>query len=38
MLAPELKPKWDAQGLAPVGSSAAAFGANIRQQQPTTRV
>jgi tripartite-type tricarboxylate transporter receptor subunit TctC len=32
MLAPELKPKWDLQGLAPVGSSAEAFGAHLRQQ------
>jgi tripartite-type tricarboxylate transporter receptor subunit TctC len=32
MLAPELKPKWDLQGLAPVGSSAAAFEAHLRKQ------
>jgi tripartite-type tricarboxylate transporter receptor subunit TctC len=32
MLAPELKPKWELQGLAPVGSSAEAFGAHLRQQ------
>jgi tripartite-type tricarboxylate transporter receptor subunit TctC len=32
MLAPELKPKWDLQGLAPVGSSAEAFAAHLRKQ------
>jgi len=32
MLAPELKAKWDLQGLSPVASSADAFGAHLRQQ------
>jgi tripartite-type tricarboxylate transporter receptor subunit TctC len=32
MLAPELKSKWDIQGLSPVGSSAETFGAHLRQQ------
>ncbi len=32
MLASDLKPKWDLQGLSPVGSSADAFGAHLRQQ------
>jgi len=32
MLAPELKAKWDVQGLSPVGSSADAFGVHLRQQ------
>jgi tripartite-type tricarboxylate transporter receptor subunit TctC len=32
MLAPDLKPKWDIQGLSPVGSSADAFAAHLHQQ------
>jgi tripartite-type tricarboxylate transporter receptor subunit TctC len=32
MQAPELKAKWDLQGLTPVGSSADAFGAHLRAQ------
>jgi tripartite-type tricarboxylate transporter receptor subunit TctC len=32
MRAPELKPKWDIQGLTPLGSPADAFGAHLRQQ------
>jgi tripartite-type tricarboxylate transporter receptor subunit TctC len=32
MLAPELKAKWDLQGLTPVGSSSDAFGAHLRAQ------
>ncbi len=32
MTAPELKPKWTLQGLAPVGSSADAFAAHLRKQ------
>jgi tripartite-type tricarboxylate transporter receptor subunit TctC len=32
MLAPELKPKWDLQGLDPVGRGAADFAAHLRQQ------
>ena len=32
MLAPELKPRWAAQGLTPVGKQAAEFAAHIRQQ------
>jgi tripartite-type tricarboxylate transporter receptor subunit TctC len=33
MLAPELKPKWDLQGLDPVGKPPAELAAHIRQQQ-----
>ena len=32
MLAPELKAKWDLQGLTPVGSSSEEFAAHLRQQ------
>ena len=32
MLAPELKSKWDLQGLAPVGSSSAEFATHLQQQ------
>jgi tripartite-type tricarboxylate transporter receptor subunit TctC len=32
MQAPELKAKWDLQGLTPVGSSSDAFGAHLRAQ------
>jgi tripartite-type tricarboxylate transporter receptor subunit TctC len=32
MKAPELKAKWDLQGLTPVGSSSDAFGAHLRAQ------
>ena len=32
MLNPDLKPKWEAQGLAPVGSSAAEFGAHLKKE------
>jgi tripartite-type tricarboxylate transporter receptor subunit TctC len=32
MLAPELKSKWDLQGLAPVGSSSEEFSTHLRQQ------
>jgi tripartite-type tricarboxylate transporter receptor subunit TctC len=32
MLAPELKSKWDLQGLTPVGSSSEQFAAHLRQQ------
>jgi tripartite-type tricarboxylate transporter receptor subunit TctC len=32
MLAPELKSKWELQGLTPVGSSAGEFAAHLRQQ------
>ena len=32
MRAPELKPKWDLQGLTPVGSSAEEFGAHLKKQ------
>ena len=32
MLAPELKPKWALQGLAPVGSTSEAFAAHLRKQ------
>jgi len=32
MLAPELKPKWDLQGLAPVGSTSEVFAAHLRKQ------
>ena len=32
MLAPELKSKWDLQGLTPVGSSSEEFAAHLRQQ------
>ncbi|MBX9827248.1 MAG: tripartite tricarboxylate transporter substrate binding protein [Xanthobacteraceae bacterium] len=32
MRAPELKPKWDLQGLTPVGSSAEEFGTHLRKQ------
>ncbi len=33
MLSPELKPKWDVQGLDPVGKPAADFAAHLRQQR-----
>ncbi len=33
MLAPELKPKWDLQGLDPVGKPSAELAAHLRQQQ-----
>ena len=33
MLAPELQPTWDQQGLEPIGNSAADFAAHLRQQQ-----
>jgi tripartite-type tricarboxylate transporter receptor subunit TctC len=33
MLAPELKPKWDLQGIDPVGKPSADLAAHIRQQQ-----
>ena len=32
MQAPELKPKWTLQGLAPIGSSAAEFATHLKQQ------
>ena len=32
MLAPELKSKWELQGLTPVGSSSEQFAAHLRQQ------
>ena len=32
MLAPDLKPKWTAQGLAPTGTPAAEFGAHLRKE------
>ena len=32
MLAPELKPKWELQGLAPVGSTSEEFAAHLRKQ------
>ncbi len=32
MLAPDLKPKWDLQGLAPVGSTSEQFAAHLRKQ------
>jgi tripartite-type tricarboxylate transporter receptor subunit TctC len=32
MLAPELKPKWDLQGLTPVGGTAGEFAAHLRKQ------
>jgi tripartite-type tricarboxylate transporter receptor subunit TctC len=32
MQAPELKPKWDAQGLSPIGSTAEAFATHLRKQ------
>jgi tripartite-type tricarboxylate transporter receptor subunit TctC len=33
MLSPELKPKWDMQGLDPVGKPAADFATHLRQQR-----
>ena len=32
MLAPDLKSKWDLQGLTPVGSTSDEFAAHLRQQ------
>ncbi|MBX9844391.1 MAG: tripartite tricarboxylate transporter substrate binding protein [Xanthobacteraceae bacterium] len=32
MRAPDLKPKWDLQGLSPVGSTAEEFGAHLKKQ------
>ena len=32
MLNPDLKPKWELQGLVPIGSPAADFGAHLKKE------